>query len=93
MSSWCNQTSEGKKVAGKDSKNKGGSKSKKVAQEHQPGPKYSADIATLFALEMEKAAPAPVAKGSVKAKAKAEIKTMPQRPDLAGRPGIAGFLS
>ena len=33
-------------------------------QGHQPEPEYSADIATLCALEMEKAAPASVAEGS-----------------------------
>ena len=57
-SSWRNQKSKGKGKGGKgkDSKGKGKSKSKKVAtveesetsvaQEHQPEPEYSADIAT-----------------------------------------------
>ena len=96
-SSWYNQNSKGK---GKDSKGKGKSKSKKVAtveesetsmaQEHQPEPEYSADIATLFAIEMEKAAPAAISRGAVGAKAQTEVKAMPNKPGAGkGRPGIA----
>ena len=101
-SSWYNQNSKGKGKGGKgkDSKGKGKSKSKKVAsveesetsmaQEHQPEPEYSADIATLFAIEMEKAAPAATSRGAAKAKAETEVKAMPKRPGAGkGRPGIA----
>ena len=101
-SSWYNQNSKGKGKGGKgkDSKGKGKSKSKKVAsveesetsmaQEHQPEPEYSADIATLFAIEMEKAAPAAISRGAAKAKAETEVKAMPKKPGAGkGRPGIA----
>ena len=61
-----------------------------MAQEHQPEPEYSADIATLFAIEMEKAAPAAVSRGAAKAKAETEVKAMPKKPGAGkGRPGIA----
>ena len=91
-SSWYHQNSKGKGKGGKgkDSKGKGKSKSKKVAsveesetsmaQEHQPEPEYSAVIATLFAIEMEKAAPAAVSRGAAKAKAETEVKATPKRP-------------
>ena len=101
-SSWYNQNSKGKGKGGKgkDSKGKGKSKNKKVAsveesenpmaQEHQPEPEYSADIATLFAIEMEKAAPAAVSRGAAKAKAQTEVKATPKKPGAGkGRPGIA----
>ena len=63
-----------------------------VAQEHQhqPEPEYSADIATLFAIEMEKAAPAAISQGAAKAKAKTDVKAMPKKPGTGkGRCGIA----
>ena len=61
-----------------------------MAQEHQPEPEYSADIAALFAIEMEKAGPAAISRGAAKAKAETEVKAMPQKPGAGkGRPGIA----
>ena len=84
-SSWYNQNSKGKGKGGKgkDSKGKGKSKSKKVAsveesetsmaQEHQPEPEYSADIATLFAIEMEKAAPAAIEQPRQKLRLKSRL--------------------
>ena len=96
-SSWYNKNPKGKGKGGKgkDSKGKGQSKSKKVAsveesetsmaQEHQPEPEYSADIATLFAIEMEKAVSAAISRGAAEAKAQTEVKATRKKPGTGKR--------